>query len=206
MSTVSFLLGSTLILWMIRLRNTLEIETTPLFHIIIKISTTGTYVVSYLFLLPVIKCAVSINLGIDNDLKVLSIITLVVFFGFLYPLSTFFMTELSSCGNKTIAYLSFPNCFTFLNIFRLILPALVAHEQINYILIPSIALFLVLVVLLARSPIISWKFNKINQIFFTFLMWNIICSTIQIITQTEPSIYMYLIGGTAFVLSMDWIL
>lgn len=205
-STICFLLAATLFLWMIQLRNTLEIETNPFFHNLIKISVTSAYIVTYLFMLPLIKCTSSLVSVSDNNLKILSVFTLIIFFAFLYPISTFFIAELSPCDNKTVAYLNFPNCFTFLNLFRIILFTLVALGKANYVIISTIVFFLTLIVLLTRSPVISWKYNKMNQIFFTFLKWNIIWSTIQMINQIEASMYIYLIGGTAFVFCMNWIL
>lgn len=157
-------------------------------------------------MLPLIKCTSSLVSVSDNNLKILSVFTLIIFFAFLYPISTFFIAELSPCDNKTVAYLNFPNCFTFLNLFRIILFTLVALGKANYVIISTIVFFLTLIVLLTRSPVISWKYNKMNQIFFTFLKWNIIWSTIQMINQIEASMYIYLIGGTAFVFCMNWIL
>ncbi len=86
----------------------------------------------------------------------------------------FLITDLSPQNNKINACLVFPNCFTYLNIYRPIASIMIATGCQKYLSIPSTLILLALVISLLRFPLLTWRFNRISQIIMSTIIWTIL--------------------------------
>jgi hypothetical protein len=99
---------------------------------------------------------------IDSDEilnMVIGIITLIIFLLIVYPFSMMLLTDLSPENNKIFAVVNFPNCFTILNIYRVIISIMNSTDNGHFIIIPTI-LFMVLTFFgLISFPFLTWRYN-----------------------------------------------
>lgn len=130
--------------------------------------------------------------------KVLGIVSLVLFFGIVFPYSMFLLIDLSPENKRVYSYVSFPNCFTFINIYRIVASILIATGNSTYSLIVAGFLLLALLVGSIKSPIITWRFNTISQLYVSFLIWTILNRFIYLILQQNITISLFIIGTPIF--------
>lgn len=119
----------------------------------------------------------------------------------------FLLTYLSPQHNIIIAYLHFPNCFTIINMYRPILFLINCGTNHSHsILALNVLILIILVIMLIKSPIITWRFNEISQIFVSVIIWTILCRLMSLINQKELIVIAYFFGIPTFSLFMIWIL
>ena len=118
----------------------------------------------------------------------------------------FLLTDLSPQNNKVYACVRFPNCFTFLNIYRPIASIMISTGCQNYMPIPTTLLLIALLFSLLRFPLITWRFNRVSQMFMSAIIWSILFSFLELASQQSLSIVSYLVGLPSFALCMEWLL
>ena len=107
--------------------------------------------------------------------KALAITMILLFIFVVYGYSMFMMGDLSPQNGRNCAYVGFPNCFTLFNVYRPVVAVMSVNDMRNYAIIPTAIFFILLIALLIRFPLISWKYNKFSQGFFCIILWSILC-------------------------------
>ena len=182
-----------------------RMETTIAQHYAIKIAVTLAFVMSYTLCLTQVRCAVAmIRSPLPGD-QALGAIVLTCFLAVVYPYSMFLLTDLSPQNHKIYAFVNFPNCFTFLNIYRPIAALLVSTNNFHYVIIPTSILFLVLIVGLLKHPIITWQYNRISQSVIASVIWIILIRILELISGSEISGLVSLVGFPIFVFFAQWL-
>ena len=118
----------------------------------------------------------------------------------------FLILDLSPHNQQIYAYLDFPNCFTIVNIYRLIASIIVSTTYKNLTIIPTIILLVVLTFWLVKYPIITWRYNLISQLFISVILWTIVCHIVGMVSQQHMQILAYVIGLPAFMGCSVWLL
>lgn len=184
-----------------------RMETTIPQHYAIKITTTTAFIMSYGLCLTQVRCAVATLLSpaTPAGVQVLAAIVLVLFLGVVYPYSMFLLTDLSPQNHKIYAFVTFPNCFTFLNVYRPIAALIASTSSAAYVVVPMSVLLIVLVVGLLKQPIITWRYNPISQALISAVVWLIFSRILELISGTEQSALVCLTGVPIFVLFVRWL-
>ena len=183
-----------------------RLEPNVLHHYIIKISSVLSFCFCHLLCLPQVRCAAIMSLGGEVGNKVIGITSLALFLAIVYPFSMFLITDLSPKNNRIYSFVAFPNCFTFVNIYRPVVALLIATGNSAYSLIPTSFLFVVMLVSIVRSPVVSWRYNFVSQFYIATLLWTVLYRFVGLVSQEEPSIAFFFIGVPIFALFFFWIL
>ena len=138
--------------------------------------------------------------------RIVAIINIILFLGIVYPYSMFFLTDLSPQNNKIFACIMFPNCFTYLNIYRPIAAIMIATDCKNYLPIPSTLILVALMISLLRFPLLTWRFNRISQMLMSIIIWSILYNFMDLALMQTLSVVLYFVGIPIFALFMDWVL
>lgn len=133
-------------------------------------------------------------------------VNLLVFLLIVYPFCMFLLTDLSPQNRKLFAVVYFPNCFTVLNIYRPIGALVAATNNAPFAILPAVFLFVGLLALILKYPMITWRSNKLSQAYFSCILWIILCRFMELGARTNLLIEVKLVGTPIFVLFMAWIL
>lgn len=182
------------------------IQTTITKHYLIKISSILAFMLAYTLCLPLIKCAVAVQNGQNFVVKIIGISILVVFLVIIYPFSMFLLTDLSPQNNNVYAVVDSPNVLFILNMYRPIASLIVATGHDQYVIIPTVFFFILLLIALLKLPAITWKFNIFSQSLISSILWTILCRFSELATRQKLLLPIYLIGLPIFVLFMVWLL
>jgi hypothetical protein len=132
-------------------------------------------------------------------------VTVVLYFGVVYPYSTLLLTDLSPYNHRTISSVTFPNCLTLLNIYRPISAFLAVSGCFRSLLVVSASFFALALVFLFRCPVISWKHNQYSRIYLSMVLWSILFRLIKVATASEASTVFYMLGLLCFVFVVKWL-
>lgn len=73
-------------------------------------------------------------------------------------------------------------------------------------MIPTGILFILLVISLAKLPILSWQYNKISQIMISCLIWIIMCRFVEMFLVQDLTVFVWVFGAPLFVFFSKWVL
>lgn len=131
---------------------------------------------------------------------------MVFFIGIIYPYSLFLVTDLGPMNRRIYSSTCFPNCITFINIYRLIASLMISTNNSSYLIVISSLLFISLVAGLVRNPIITWSSNLLSQIYVICLIWTLLYQFISMACKIEDDVVYYVIGLVIFIVSFLWVL
>ncbi len=137
----------------------------------------------YALCLPMIRCSVVNLSSAFIEYKIIGIVNLVIFLFINYFYSMFLFLDLSPHNDKVYAFVSFPNCYTILNVYRPIAAFIAVTDNISYTIVPAVILLLIMVIWMMKYPLITWRYNTISQIFICSILWTILCKIISLISQ-----------------------
>lgn len=183
-----------------------RLEPNVLRHYIIKISSVLCFCFCHWFCLPQVRCATSMSLDDEVGNKIIGITSLTLFLAIVYPFSMFLVTDLSPKNDRVYSFIGFPNCFTFVNLYRPVVALLIATGNSAYSLIPTSFLFVVLLVSIVRSPVVSWRYNFVSQFYIATLLWTVLYRFVGMVSQADPSIAFFFVGVPIFALFFFWVL
>ena len=181
-------------------------ETSISQHYAIKVTITTGFLMSHALCLTQVRCAVAMLASPNPADQVIGALALLLFLGLVYPYSMFLLTDLSPQNGKVFAFVSFPNCFTFLHIYRPVAALIASTSSAQYVIIPTSLLLVVLVVGLLKQPLITWKYNRVSQSAIAVIVCLILIRILELISGTEQLSLACLISVPAFVFFAQWLL
>jgi hypothetical protein len=183
-----------------------HMETSISQHYAIKAAITTGFLISHTLCLTQVRCAVAMLASPNAADQAIAALALLFFLGVVYPYSMFLLTDLSPQNGKVFAFVSFPNCFTFLHIYRPVAALMASTSSAQYVIIPTSLLLIVLVVGLLKQPIITWKYNRVSQSAIAVIVWLIFIRILELVSGTEQLSLACLISAPAFVFLAQWLL
>jgi hypothetical protein len=115
------------------------------------------------------------------------------------------LTDLSPENEKIFSLVYFPNCFTFLNVYRPIVSIIVATTyHTSLILVLTVIFCVFLIFFIIKYPSISWRCNELTIAYFSSYIWTILYHIVELATSSHTTIWYFIIVFPFFIFFMAW--